>query len=64
MLALRPAPHVLPGIRISAAAPLRPVPVSIRHPYPSGVPDSSGAHAWPDVYAHLALVLRPVPMFS
>lgn len=35
----------LPGIRISAAAPLRPAPVSIRHPYPSGVPDSSGAQA-------------------
>ena len=75
MLVLRPAPmfawrshfdrcSASPGAHANTMLMLRLVHMSTRHPYPSGVPDSSGAHAWPDVYAHLALMLRPVPMFA
>ena len=53
-----------PSAHANTMLMLRPAHMSTRHPYPSGVPDSSGAHAWPDVYAHLALMLRPVPMFT
>lgn len=53
-----------PSAHANTMLMLRPAHMSTRHPYPSGVPDSSGAHAWPDVYAHLALMLRPVPMFA
>ena len=55
---------------VSTGAPFRLAPTPTRCPcLPASLVSPGGsyplvAHAWPDVYARLALMLRPVPMFA